>query len=100
MPPQPKPLPPGLTEWVESQNPKCYAKFIKPEYVTSDAWNGTVYIFELRQPRTFKSVFHLKGCAFALDQFHLSPEWTWQLIGGPEIPNAKSAVLHVLKNSN
>ena len=100
MPPQPKPLPPGLTDWVVSRHPCCYAKFIKAEYVPSDTWNGTVYIFELRQPGIPKSVFHLKGCAFALDQFHPSPEWTWELIGGPEIPTAKSAVLRALRNSN
>ena len=96
MPPQPEPMPSGLTEWVSRQHPGCYAKFVKPEYISSDAWNGSVYIFELRQPGIPKSVFRLQGCAFQLSP---SSVWSWQLLGGPEALDPKSAVLRVKRSS-
>jgi hypothetical protein len=98
MPPPTKPLPPELLDWVASKHPGYRVKLIEDEYVTSDAWNGTVYRFSLRQPGVPKSVAYLEVCAFALDQFHPSPEWTWEFLG-PRTPDAKSAVLKALRNS-
>jgi hypothetical protein len=99
MPLQAKPLPPGLTDWVSRKHPGAYAKFVEARYVLSDAWNGTVYVFELRQPGIPKSVFSVSGCAFALDQFREPPDWTWEFFGGPITPDPKTAVLRALRNS-
>jgi hypothetical protein len=99
MPPQTKPLPSDLTDWVASKHPGYTAHFKEAQYVQCDAWNGTVYYFDLIKPQIPKSVAHLQGYAFALDQFHPSPKWTWDF-RGPETPSAKSAVLRALRNSN
>ena len=99
MPPRTKLLPRDLTDWVASKHPGYRALLIEAQYVQCDAWNGTVYFFDLRKPQMPKSVAHLQVYAFTLDQSDESPNWTWEFCG-PATPSAKAAVLRAIRKSN
>jgi len=96
--PDPRPLPPELTDWVSARNPGLKAQFKKAEYVLSDAWNGTVWLFHLYNPNIVpREATKRKGWAFALNQFDDQPNWCWHF-EGPESKNAKEAVHRELRN--
>src|SRR5437868_2034212 len=99
MPPKPKSLPPGLTERVKRRHPEHRVRFIRSEYVPSDAWNGTVFLFGLHDPRiTPKAVTSFRICTFQLNQFDPLSEWTFDFYEPPDL-TAKAAVLKARRNS-
>jgi hypothetical protein len=97
MPPQTTPPPSDLNDWVATAHPRYKARFIKAEYVLCDAWNGTVYVFNLRIPLAPASGMIIY--VFTLDQSDQPSKWISEF-QGPKTPSAKSAVLRALRSPN
>jgi hypothetical protein len=94
---EPKPLPSKLVAWVARQHSTYKIECVESEYVQCDAWNGSVYHFNLQRPGVSKAVSLLQGFGFALDQASDNPKWYWDF-KGPMAPTATAAVLRALRN--